>query len=118
MVSHTLRPLLMCCAFPSKFWSLLIHLSGDSQLSGSNQQKHLREKQENLAKNCRQIWPTSISLILQRFLTCRKIVRHGVSAYLPYEGSRAIKFIALENPSSSTEIESAKLGSSGKHYNH
>jgi hypothetical protein len=50
--------------------------------------------------------------MLQRFTTWDRPL------YFPSEESRATDFISLKNPSSSTGLETANLGSNGKHDSH
>jgi hypothetical protein len=68
-------------------------------------------------RNAHEFLP-KIFFILQVFLTCREIFRHGTAGFvsLPKEVVLRI-FIALKNPSSAG-FEPANLGSSGKHNNH
>jgi hypothetical protein len=54
----------------------------------------------------------------QRYLTCRRILRHGAMASLPLRRNSFCDFIAIKNPSSSAGFQPANLGSNCKHNNH
>jgi hypothetical protein len=75
--------------------------------------------QEELAKEIMNLALRSIFIHTSKgCLTCRKILQHGADGFTspPKKGLLRI-FIAL-NPSSSAGIETANLGSNGKHASH
>jgi hypothetical protein len=64
--------------------------------------------------------PQKVSLsYLEGFLKRGKILRYGADGFtFPPKQSLLRNFIAIKNPSNSPGIETANLGSNGKHANH
>jgi hypothetical protein len=78
---------------------------------------HLVVNQEGLTKEMITLASRSILVHTWKgFLTCRKILRHGVSGFsFPSKKVMLRIFIALKHPSPPARFEPAKPGSNGKH---